>query len=167
MDMLESNAFPPNVTLSPSNNAYMSPVPNKHMETNPMMMYTQQATTHIQHHPNPGHNLYYRQTPPQQQQQQQQPMYNNFVQPPPPPPPPPPPNQVAPGYYSMPQQTSPQQQRMSSAIHPSQLNKRQIMPQQRTPQQNNPQLQLHMSMNVTLPNVGSTKPRSFPFFPYI
>lgn len=155
MDMLDNNAFPPNVTLSPSNNVYMSPTPNKHMETNPMMMYAQQAPSHIQHHPNPnaGHNLYYRQGPPQQQPQQQQPMYNNFVQHAPPP------NQVAPGYYSMPQQSSPQQQRMSPAIHPSQLNKRQTMPQvsQRTPQQNNQQLQLHMSMNVTLPNVKSVK----------
>lgn len=154
MDMLDNSAFPPNVTLSPSNNAYMSPVPNKHMETNPMMMYSQQASAHIQHHPNhnAGPNMYYRQGHPQQQQQQS--MYNNFVQPPPPPPPPP--NQVAPGYYSLPPQTSPQQQRMTPALHPSQLNKRQTMPQQRTSQQNNPQLQLHMSMNVTLPNVIST-----------
>jgi hypothetical protein len=153
MDMLDNNTFPPNVSLSPMNNSYLpsTTTPSTHMETNSMMMYNQQTPTHIQHHQNQNQNqisnLFYRQA----SQAQQQTMYNNFVQPPPPPPPP---NQVASGYYQMQQQSSPQQ-RMSPANHPSQLNKRQTVmhQQQRTSQQNNQQLQLHMSMNVTLPNV--------------
>jgi hypothetical protein len=160
MDMLDNNTFPPNVSLSPSNNSYLPSAANTHMDTNSMMMYNQQTPTHIQHHQNQNQmpNLFYRQA----SQAQQQTMYNNFVQPPPPPPP----NQVAPGYYPMQQQSSSQQQRMPSATHPSQLNKRQTVmhqqqQQQRTPQQNNQQLQLYMSMNVTLPNVKSKK--SFKF----
>ncbi|CAF5026169.1 unnamed protein product, partial [Rotaria socialis] len=109
--------------------------------------------THIQHHqaPNQMPNIFYRQP----SQAPQQAMYNNFIQPQPPPPP----NQVAPGYYQMQQQApppppslNPQQQRISQPNHSAQLNKRQaLMLQQRTAQQNNSQLQLHMSMNLTLP----------------
>jgi hypothetical protein len=148
--MLDNNAFPPNVSLSPMNNSYLSSTNATHLEPNPMMMYSQQTPAHMQHHPNQNSmsNMFYRQTA----QGQQQTMYNNFVQPPPPP------NQVAPGYYPMQQQSSPQQ-RMSPATHQSQLNKRQTVmhhqqqQQQRTSQQNNQQLHLQMSMNVTLPNV--------------
>jgi len=148
MDMLDNNTFPPNVSLSPMNNTYLPST--THMDTNSMMMYSQQTPTHIQHHQNQNQlpNLFYRQAP----QTQQQTMYNNFVQPSLPP------NQVAPGYYPMQQpqqQQSSSQQRMSPANHPAHLNKRQtiIHQQQRTQQQNNQPLQLHMSMNVTLPNV--------------
>ena len=149
MDMLDNNAFPPNVSLSPMNNSYLpSTTATTHLEANSMMMFSQQPPTHIQHHQNP--NLFYRQP----SQAQQQPMYNNFA--------PPPPNQVAPGYYPMQQQSS-AQQRMSPANHPTHLNKRQpVMHQlQRTPQQNNQQLQVHMSMNVTLPNVKLKKHTNF------
>ncbi len=145
---MDNNTFPPNVTLSPMNNSYLpSSTSTTHMETNSMMMYSQQTPTHIQHHQaqNQMSNLFYRQPP----QGQQQTMYNNFVQPQ---------NQVAPGYYPMqqPQQqsSSSPQQRMSTGNLPAQLNKRQtLMHQQRTPQQNNQQVRLNMSMNVTLPHV--------------
>jgi hypothetical protein len=134
MDLLDNNdSFPPNVTLSPMNNSYPS-------QTNSMMMYPQQPQTHIQHH-RPANVLY--------RQPSQQSMYNNYVQQSP--------NQVPPNYYSMPPPA--QQQRISSANHPSsQLTKRQTSLQQQqrssTPinQQQQP-LQLHMSMNVTLPHV--------------
>jgi hypothetical protein len=151
MDMLDNNTFPPNVSLSPMTNSYLPSTTTTHLENNSMMMFSQQTPTHIQHHQNQNSNHFYRQTP----QAQQQPMYNNFVQPPPPPP-----NQVAPGYYPMQQQQqTATQQRMSPANHPTHLNKRQtIMHQpQRTSQQNNQQLQVHMSMNVTLPNVKRKK----------
>ena len=150
--MLDTNSFPPNVSLSPMNNSFLPSTSSHPQDSNSMIIYPQQAATHVQHHRNP--NSFYRQT---SQMQQQQPMYNSFVQPQPPPPP----NQVAPGYYQMPQQ-SPNSQRIPPANHHAQLNKRQTVmhqqqQQQRTAQQNNQQLQLHMSMNVTLPNVNSMR----------
>ena len=145
MDMMDNtNSFPPNVSLSPINSSYMSPATG---ENPSMMMYSQQAPTHVQHHqaPTPMPNHYYRQP----SQVQQQTMYNNYTSPP---------NQVAPNYYAMPQPSQQQQQqRMSPATHPSQLNKRQAqMHPQAMGQQNNQQLQLHMSMNVTLPHVNAS-----------
>ncbi|CAF1063625.1 unnamed protein product [Adineta steineri] len=155
MDIMDNNTFPPNVSLSPMNTSYL-PSANTttaatHMETNPMMMYSQQPPSHIQHHQaqNQMSNTFYRQP----SQAQQQTMYNNFGQPSLPP------NQIAPSYYPMqPQQTSSssqqQQQRISTGNPSPQINKRQaLLHQQRTSQQNNQQLQLHMSMNVTLPHM--------------
>jgi hypothetical protein len=150
MDMMDNgNSFPPNVSLSPMTNTFLPPVNTTHIDNNSMMMYSQSTPTHIQHHKAvnqmPAH--YFRPT-------QQISMYNNYASPsatangtpvsaqlqP---------NQTAPNYYSMQQQQ--QQQSMSLAHHhSSQTNKRQaLMHTQRTPQQ----VQLHMSMNVTLPHV--------------
>ena len=60
MDMLDNNTFPPNVSLSPMNNTYLPST--THMDTNSMMMYSQQTPTHIQHHQNQNqifrHRLY-------------------------------------------------------------------------------------------------------------
>jgi hypothetical protein len=139
MDLLENNgSFPPNVTLSPMNNSYQSQTSvTTVMNTNSRMLYPQQS----HHQPS---NLHYRQS------SQQQSMYNNYVQSSP--------NQSVPSYYSMPPSIQQTQQRMSPVNHhQSQIVKRQSLiqqqQQQRTPAQTNQQLQLHMSMNVTLPHV--------------
>ena len=149
--MLDTNTFPPNVSLSPMNTSFLSPGNTAaHMEQNSMMMYSQQAPSHVQHQQgqNQMPNMYYRQP----SQPSQQPMYNNFAQLQPPPS-----NQVPPNYHSMQQQQQPSQQRVSTGSLPAQMSKRQaLMHQQRTSQQNNQQLQLHMSMNVTLPHVSRT-----------
>ena len=134
MDMMDnSNIFPPNVTLSSLNNSFLPSTNGPHLENNPMMMYSQHHSV-----PNQVPTHYFRQSP----QSQQPTLYSNYG--------PPPPNQVAPGYYPMQQQ----QQRMSPANHSSPMNKRStLMHSPRTAQQTNQQLQLHMSMNVTLPYV--------------
>jgi hypothetical protein len=138
------------VTLSPMNNAYLPSTGNNTsgasmMNTNPMMTYPHAATTtappnHMQHHP--ANNISYR-------PHQAQPMYNNFMAPHP--------NAMPTGYYPMPGQG-----RMPSINHhAAQIPKRapfmqqpQPSPHQRpTTPMNQQQLQLHMSMNVTLPHV--------------
>jgi hypothetical protein len=139
MDTMDnSNLFPPNVTLSPMNNSFLPSTNPSHLDNNSMMMYPQQTPPHLQHHS--GANQYFRPSP----QSQQANMYTNYG--------PPPPNQVAPGYYPM------QQQRISPANHSSPMGKRPaLMVSPRTAQQSNQQLQLHMSMNVTLPHVMSSR----------
>ena len=145
MDVLESGSFPPNVTLPSMNGSYL---PSAAGPKPPMMMYSQQpASTHAPHHP--ATNGVYRSC----QQPSPQPMYNNFSQ-----------SQAnpaagGPGYYPMPQAPLSQQRMSPANHHPNQLVKRQTyMPQQQrisTPMnQQQQQLQLHMSMNVTLPHVN-------------
>lgn len=152
MDMMDnSNLFPPNVTLSPMNNNFLSSTNSSHLDNNPMIMYPQQTPQHLQHHsvPNQVPTHYFRSAP----QSQQANMYNNYG--------PPPPNQVAPGYYPM-----QQPQRISPANHSSPMSKRPaLMHSPRSTQQTNQQLQLHMSMNVTLPHVISS--RSFRTVQYV
>ena len=160
MDVLESGSFPPNVSLPPMNGSYLpsaaGPKPPLPMQTNPMMMYSQQpAPTHAQHHSTT--NGSYRSC----QQPSPQPMYNNFPQ-----------SQAnpaagGPGYYPMPQAPLSQQRMSPANHHPNQLVKRQTyMPQQQrvSAPMNQQQLQLHMSMNVTLPHVNKNLRLSSPTF---
>jgi hypothetical protein len=77
-------------------------------------------------------------------------MYNNYVQQST--------NPVNTPYYSMPPSNQPQQRMSPAHHHANQLVKRQTLAQQQQQQQRNStqmnqQLQLHMSMNVTLPHV--------------
>ena len=144
MDLLDTNntgSFPPNVTLSPMNNSYPTQITTV-MNNNSMMMYSPQPPpAHMQHHQTPPPNTLYRQS----SQQQPPPMYSNYVQQP-----------TNPPYYSMPVSNQAQQRMTPGQHHANQLAKRQtfIQQQQRTSAQMNQQLQLHMSMNVTLPHVN-------------
>ena len=141
MDLIENNAFPPNKSLSPIANCYAQSrsITPTHAETSARIMYAQQTLPNMQHHQgqNPVPNLFYHQT----SQLPQKAIYNNYAS-----------NQIVPGYYPIQQQ----RQHMLSTNHLSQLNQRNTLtPQLRAAQQhNNQQLQLHMPMNATLPQVN-------------